>query len=267
MTNENRTVKPRLRCCLFLALIALALTVARPAAAQDAAGTGEPLDPETAAFLAGNTEVAPAEATEAQPVAGEEGAIPCEEGTEGCEAEEEEEGFGHRFQGGIGILAGTGYHFHIAWGGEYCHQEGEEEGQEVCNGRSPVFFDIQASFGVTEGLEVLAEYRIGLIEEVYLSDASLETSSPSNSRPMAVGVGIRYFVSPLNRVKFFIGALLDIDFTKNLKVDLTLRPIFGMQVEFIRWMGFFIQASVNLSFIRAFGLSLDAAGGLQFRFP
>ena len=266
MTNEYRTVNPRLRCLLSIALFTTALTLAFSAAAQDA--SGEQLDPETAAFLAGNTEVAPTEDPATQPVEGQEATVECVEGAEDCVAEEEEEeGFGHRFQGGIGILAGTGYYFHISYGEDFCHMEGEEEAQEVCTGRSPVFFDIQASFGVTEGLEILVEYRIGLIGEVYLANPTLEDSETSESRPMAVGLGIRYNVSPLNRFKFFIGALLDVDFTKNLKTDITLRPIFGLQIEFIRWMGFFVQASVNLSFVRAFGLSLDVGGGLQFRFP
>lgn len=231
----------------------------------EAGGEGE-LDPEAAAFLAGSEAAAAEGEGEGGAEAGEGEAGEGEE--TGEEEEEEDRGFGHRFQGGLGILAGTGYQFAIAWGGEYCHQPGEEDGQEVCHHRSPVFFDIQASFGVTEGLEVLAEYRIGLLEEIYLADSRVEEDPGEQaSRPMAVGVGVRYYVSPLNRFKFFVGALFDIDFTKNLPVDVTLRPIFGLQIEFIRWMGFFVQASVNLSFIRNFGLSIDVAGGLQFRFP
>jgi hypothetical protein len=278
MTKEAHVVNPRRSQWLIVGLSCGIFVAASPAMAQEAApppegGTAEPgaapatgaegaeLDAEAQAFLTGGEQPVVEPSAEGEEATGE-GSAEQEE-----QEEEEDRGFGHRFQGGLSVLAGTGYHFEIAWGDEDCYMEGESEGQNVCHGRSPVFFDIQASFGVTEGLEVLAEYRIGLIEETYLSDPSGTSFETSNSRPMAVGVGIRYFVSPENRFKFLIGALLDIDFTKGLDVDVTLRPIFGLQIEIIRWMGFFIQASVNLSFIRSFGLAFDVGGGLQFRFP
>lgn len=185
------------------------------------------------------------------------------------EAEEERfprDHFGHRMQGGVGISAGTGLQFEIAYGGDHCDRWDEETNEpkpadereeSVCSHRSPVFMDFQLSFGVTEGLEVLVEYRLGLVEETYLL----------NSRPMAAGLGIRYYVSPLSRVKFSIGVVIDVDFTKNVKTDVAIRPIFGLQVEIVRWVGFFIQGSVNLNFVRSFGISLDGTGGFQFRFP
>jgi hypothetical protein len=89
----------------------------------------------------------------------------------------------------------------------------------------------------------------------------------TTGRPMAFGVGVRYFVSPRSRFKFSIGALLDIDFTSSVKTDVFIRPIFGFQIEIVRWVAFFIQASVNLSFVRSFSIGLDGGGGFQFRFP
>ncbi len=170
--------------------------------------------------------------------------------------------FGHRLQGGIGFIAGTGYQFEIAYGGDKCRTaDGREE--SVCHHRAPAFFDFMLSFGATESLEILAEFRLGMLEETYFDGLRSDMSS----RPMAAGLGLRYLVSPMNRFKFFVGALLDIDFTSGLDVDVYLRPIFGVQIEIVRWVGFFIQGSVNLSFIRYFGISLDGAGGFQFRFP
>lgn len=164
--------------------------------------------------------------------------------------------FGHRLQVGLSALVGVGYQFDVAYGGDHCNM-GDGTIASVCNHRSPMTLDIQLSFGITEGLEILAEYRLGLIEETFLD----------GSRSMAAGLGIRYFISPLNRFKFFIGALLDIDFTQGLDLDVFLRPIFGLQIEIVRWVAFFIQASVNLSFIRSFGISLDGGAGIQIRFP
>jgi hypothetical protein len=170
--------------------------------------------------------------------------------------------FGHRLQGGVGFIAGSGYQFEIAYGGDKCRTaDGRQE--SVCHHRAPVFFDFLASFGATEGLEILLEFRLGLLEDVNFDDLGGEVTS----RPMAAGIGLRYLVSPTNRFKFFIGALLDVDFTQGLQTDVYLRPIFGVQVEFVRWVGFFVQGSVNLSFVRYFGISLDGAGGFQFRFP
>jgi hypothetical protein len=188
---------------------------------------------------------------------------PAEEAAEEEEEEDRSLHFGHRFQGGIGILAGTGYFFEIAYGGDTCYQEGSDN-ENVCHGRAPVFLDIQLSFGVTEGLEILAEYRLGLLTETFTAK---DGASTTESRPMAVGLGLRYYVAPLNRAKFFLGALFDIDFTSGLKTDFTVRPIFGFQFDFVRWVGLFVQASVKLSFVRAFGLALDGAAGLQIRFP
>lgn len=280
-------VNPSFNLALSASITFVALSLAAPALAQQAgggatpsavgttppettpvdgaatSGAGNDLDAEADSFLSGDAaEEAPADEAEA-----ESEAVAAEEPDE----EEEDRGFSHRFQGGLGILVGSGYNFAIAYGRgneqEYCHQPGETEAQIVCHKRSPVFFDIQASFGVTEGLEVLLEYRLGLIEEVYLSDISAESSVTGTSRPMAFGFGIRYYVSPRNRIKFTVGAILDIDFTNGLDVDVAIRPIFGLQIEIIRWIGVYAQGSVNLSFIRNFGLAFDLAGGLQFRFP
>lgn len=192
-------------------------------------------------------------------------------GTDVGEADTEEEEdevpryfqFGHRFQGGIGFVVGSGYFFEAAYGGSYCYMEDEPE-PSVCHGRTPVFFDFQLSFGVTDGLEILLEYRLGLLEESFGGD---EGVLPTTSRPMAFGFGIRYFIGATNRIKAFLGALLDIDFTQGLKVDVFVRPLFGLQIEIVRWVAFFLQGSVNLSFVRSFGIALDAGGGLQFRFP
>ena len=218
----------------------------------------EPPPPETSDNAeADEGETAPTTAEEQEPEAGE---------GEGGEADDEEvprsRQFGHRFQGGIGFVIGSGYFFEVAYGGNYCYMEDDPEAS-VCHGRTPVFFDFQASFGVTDGLEILLEYRLGLLEERRMS----ESGTPDDSRPMAFGLGVRYFIGATNRIKAFIGALLDIDFTEGLKTDVFLRPLFGMQVEIVRWVGFFIQASVNLSFVRSFGVALDAGGGFQFRFP
>lgn len=171
--------------------------------------------------------------------------------------------FGHRLQGGVGVTVGTGYQFEVAYGGDYCYDEEDPEAS-VCNHRSPLFMDFMLSFGVTEGLEILLEYRLALLEESFGGN---DGAAITTSRPMAVGIGVRYFVSPLNRFKFFIGALVDVDFTKNLPVAVTVRPIFGLQIEIVRWVAFFIQGSVNISFVRSFGISLDGGGGFQFRFP
>jgi hypothetical protein len=171
--------------------------------------------------------------------------------------------FGHRLQGGLAFLLGTGYAFEIAYGGDNCYSEDDADAS-VCNRQAPFFFDFIGSFGVTDGLEVLLEYRLGLINQSVVADDGV---SIATSRPMAFGFGIRYYVSSLSRFKFNIGAIIDIDFTKSLKTDVYIRPIFGLQIEIVRWVGFFIQASVNMSFIRVFGITLEGGGGLQFRFP
>lgn len=258
MAKVSKVVNPLSLLVFVLAMVVPNLVVAQDQPEADQEPTTQPADEEAEDFLQdpGTTDTPEQEPTT-------EESEETEETDENVDETPRHLQFGHRFQGGIGVLVGSGYFLEVAYGGDYCYQEGEEE-PSVCHGRSPVFLDIQASFGVTNRLEILAEYRLGLITENFGNEVG---QNIRESRPMAIGVGIRYYIGAENRFKFFVGALIDVDFTKGLKTDFTLRPIFGFLVEFVRWVGFFVQASVELGFIRSFSISLDGAAGFQFRFP
>lgn len=180
--------------------------------------------------------------------------------------------YGHHFQGGIGVLVGTGYFFELPYANRSCTQveDGVPTAGTNCQGMSPLFIDFQGSFGVTDGLEVLVEFRLGLLEQ-YLQNAPNtdegRITDQDPTRPMAFGVGVRYYTDPLGMFKFFVGALVDIDFTPSVDVDVTVRPMVGFQVDFIRWVGVFLQVSPTISFIRSLRFAFDGGGGLQFRFP
>jgi hypothetical protein len=60
---------------------------------------------------------------------------------------------------------------------------------------------------------------------------------------------------------------VDIDFTPNVDLDVTVRPLVGLQFDFIRWAGAYLQISPTISFIRALHFAFDGGLGLQFRFP
>jgi hypothetical protein len=119
--------------------------------------------------------------------------------------------------------------------------------------------DFQGSFGVTRGLAVIVDFRLGLEQDF------------THSRPLALAPGIKYYIDAEDRLKFFITLQLAIDFTGQLpdvpRTDFGVRNAVGLQFDVHRMFGFWLQLGDTLAFRRYFRFELDAALGLELRFP
>jgi len=164
----------------------------------------------------------------------------------------------HRTQGGLGIIVGSGYRGLVRYQGS-ASCEGGGSDRTFCHSRVPTFLDIEGSFGVTRALSTIVDVSVGLEKDF------------THGRPFAVAPGIKYYVDPEGRMKFFVTLQLALDFTEQLPdvptVDVGVRNAVGLQFDMHRLFGFWLQLGDTLAFRRYFRFELDAAGGIEARFP
>jgi hypothetical protein len=169
-------------------------------------------------------------------------------------------GYSHRLQGGVGVIVGSGYRGLVKYNGKpgTCEDVAGSD-KTFCHSRLPTWMDFQGSFGVTKGLAAIVDFRVGL-----------ETDF-THSRPLALAPGIKYFIDAQDRLKFFVTLQLAIDFTGQLPeiptTDVGIRNAVGLQFDVHRVFGFWLQLGDTLAFRRYFRFELDAAVGLEARFP
>jgi len=168
--------------------------------------------------------------------------------------------YSHRLQGGLGVIFGSGYRGLVKYNGKpgTCEDVANSD-KTFCHSRLPTFMDIQASFGATRGLAAIVDFRLGLENDF------------THSRPLALAPGIKYFIDAQDRLKLFITLQLAIDFTGQLaeipRTDFGIRNAVGLQFDVHRVFGFWLQLGDTLAFRRYFRFELDAAVGLEARFP
>jgi hypothetical protein len=169
-------------------------------------------------------------------------------------------GYAHRHQGGVGLIFGTGYRGLVRYSGTKgtCEDVAGSD-KTLCHSRLPTFMDVQGSFGVTRGLAAIVDFRVGFEQDF------------THSRPLALAPGIKYYIDAEDRLKFFITLQLAIDFTGQLpdvpRTDFGVRNAVGLQFDVHRVFGFWLQLGDTLAFRRYFRFELDAALGLEVRFP
>ena len=169
--------------------------------------------------------------------------------------------YSHRMQGGVGLIFGSGYRGMVRYHNKPACEDVPSGGElkTFCHSRLPTFMDIQASFGVTRGLSVITDFRLGLEKDF------------THSRPLALAPGIKYFIDADDRWKFFVTVQLAIDFSEQLpdvpRADVGLRNTVGFQCDVHRLFGVWVQLGDTLAFRRYFSFALDAAIGLEVRFP
>jgi hypothetical protein len=169
-------------------------------------------------------------------------------------------GYSHRHQGGVGVIFGTGYRGLVRYqGSQGTCEDVVGSDKTFCHSRVPAFMDIQGSFGVTRGLAAIVDFRLGLEQDF------------THSRPLALAPGIKYHIDAEDRLKFFITLQLAIDFTGQLpdvpRTDFGVRNAIGLQFDVHRVFGFWLQLGDTLAFRRYFRFELDAALGIEARFP
>jgi hypothetical protein len=164
----------------------------------------------------------------------------------------------HRLQVGLRVGAGGDAFFAVKYSdGPACGAPGET----LCRGLGTGLLDAEVAFGVTHTVEVSALARFGL-----------GADPAAASRPLLLGLGVRAYGSPHGQVKLFMGGRAMLDLTSSdvagwKNVDLGVRGEFGLQIDFLRFLGAYAQVGATIQFLNALSFAGDATGGLQARFP
>jgi len=167
----------------------------------------------------------------------------------------------HKYQLGASGLVGKGYRVIFPYDDKLtCGDASGEDTKRVCTSFSPVFIDIQPSFGVTDNLDLITDLRFGLSADF------------TNHKQLVVAPGIRYWVEPDAMVKFYTTAQVAWDHTPQdqMKVktdDIALRNSNGMMIDVLKNFGIFIQLGETIGFRRWLRFELDGGAGLQLRVP
>ncbi|MGF1468829.1 MAG: hypothetical protein ACFCGT_22105, partial [Sandaracinaceae bacterium] len=183
---------------------------------------------------------------------------------EAVEAEEPEPGLSHRNQVGLRVGAGVPFVFALRYtNDDSCRTVPDDEDPGTfCNGVGSAVLDLEASFGLNDGVELTAMGRLGLAGE-----------QPTTSNLLAFGIGIRGYSDPRSAFKVFFGGRVWLDVTNAgmarewPAVDAGVRGEFGLQLDIARFLGVYAQGGLNVLFVRALSFIVDVTGGLQVRFP
>ena len=255
----------RTRIALAVAPVALALCLAAPARAQEP----EP-ESEKNADAPADAADAPAEAADAPAEAAD---APAEAADAPADATGEKWGGkkrDHRHQGFVSVLAGTGWYLVAPydkndpdkacdWKESNNSNTTEGEGEPICSGRSPFHLDFQAGFGVLDGFEVFAMFRLGV-----------EPSGRYQPDARLIGAGIKVY-SPsdgLFKIGFGVAPLFDFSERRvNDAYDFLIHVPIAAHFDFVPWFGAYLQVAPNISFITEFKLDITGGLGLQGRFP
>lgn len=262
-------VSRRVVALLVLAL-ACAVGLARPAAAQDDAeeaapggedgeAAGEERDaPPGQVSVAASTSVVVDE-READ-LAREQAEMREEAGSEARpRPTDHPDSLDHELQVGLRFGAGVPFLFALRYGtGAPC----DNGGSTFCVLVGSGVMDLDLSFGVLPDLEITLMGRYGMVGV-----------EPTGSNNIVLGLGIRSYIGPESVFKGFFGVRAILDLTPAgvvsgwSDVDAGVRGEAGIQVDFVRYFGLYLQIGVNITVVRALAIAPDATGGLQLRVP
>lgn len=177
----------------------------------------------------------------------------------GGTSEEVDPGYSHQEQLGLRVGAGVPYVFAVKYGrGPECD---DPPGETFCRRFGAVMLDLDLSFGVSPTVEITALVRLGLTED-----------RAASARPLAFGLGVRGYGSPDAPVKMYFSGRIMLDVTSSdtpewSTVDVGGRGELGVQFDFLRQLGAYIQLGESLSFLRGLYFVTDFTAGLQGRIP
>jgi len=171
---------------------------------------------------------------------------------------------------GLEVGIGAGYSFLITYrDSTWCGDRDGSSNASFCNGLHPVFLDLGLSFGVLGQLDVLAEVRLGLMDD------------PTKNRPVMLMPGLRVWIDPDEAFKIGIGLQLVLDLTRqsSLQQDMYGPPVKGetldlggrffaqFHYDFLRYVGIYAKIGATITARRWLGVHLDGQMGVQARFP
>jgi len=176
----------------------------------------------------------------------------------------------HRLQVSVDISIAVGAAFRVTYEDTTWCGRGDPlpENDTFCTGLAPVSMDFGLGFSVLDALEILAEFRVGVMNDTL------------GNRPLVVMPGLRLWIDPKLPFKIGLALLMVIDLTKqdasqqqnNLppdgrKLDLGVRFFAQFQYDFLRYVGIFGRIGLMGTFQKWLGFNLEASLGVQARFP
>ncbi|MFH2005219.1 MAG: hypothetical protein ABI333_01405 [bacterium] len=178
----------------------------------------------------------------------------------------------HRLQVSIDIAFGVGYSLMVVydttttWCGK---QTDDDEHSSFCPGLYPPMFDFALGFGVHDNLDILAEFRLGVMNDNV------------GNKPILFMPGIRLWIDPKQPFKIGISLQVVLDFTKQdsaeqlnmgpppkgTNFDVGARFAATFQYDFVRYFGIFARVGLTSNFMRWVQINLEGQIGVQTRFP
>ncbi len=169
----------------------------------------------------------------------------------------------HRHQVGLSVMPGIGYRVIARYQEEpSCLDASGDDSKWVCTNDVPLFLDVQLSYGVSAGVDLLADLRLGLARD----------EAPGVGRQIAVAPGVRFWLDRDLRLKFFstLQVLFDATAQGQARVrntDFGLRNSNGLMYDALRNVGVYLQFGESIGVVRWFRVELDLGVGLQVRLP
>jgi len=171
----------------------------------------------------------------------------------------------HKGQFGIYSQLGIGFRFIARYDqNDFCGQAGKS----VCTGSTPPWIELGLSYGATNALEIITDFRIGLS-----TDFKPDSSTADAPRQTVLAPGVKIYLDDEGSLKWFTTFQVAIDFTdysaSNVakKVDVGERSVIGLLIDLHRTFGIYVHGGVTFGFIRWFRFEMDGGIGLQARFP
>ena len=183
--------------------------------------------------------------------------------------------YDHRGQFGLHVQLGTGYRVLFPYEEMprvYCGQsEDDGDPRKVCTGRSPFFVELGLSYGITSGLEVIADMRFGLE-----TDFRRPTGGDA-PRALVLAPGIKVYIDDEGSTKFFSTLQAAFDFTSfdsafagtsdTSGTDIGVRNVNGVLIDLHRAFGVYFHFGETIGFARWLRFEMDAGLGIQGRYP
>lgn len=177
----------------------------------------------------------------------------------------------HKGQFGLSARFGTGVRGIATYNSDYCgvnDTSAKNGNAPVCTQRSPVFLELEPSFGVAESVELTVGLHLGLEADFG------PTPITSGPRALRLEPGARFFLSESGHSKLFVQPSLLLDFTKYEKQaggtygnDIGVRVNEGYWIDLHRAVGLYFFVAESLEFSRWIYVDLDIGIGIQGRYP
>jgi hypothetical protein len=177
----------------------------------------------------------------------------------------------HKGQFGISARLGLGVRGIATYNSDYCgvrDASAKNGNAPVCTTRSPLFLDLEPSFGVARSVELTFGLHLGLEGDF--------GATPASSGPHAFRLepGARFFLSESGHSKLFVQPSLLLDFTNFQKEaggsygnDVGVRVNEGYWIDLHRAVGLYFFVAESVEFARWIYADLDVGIGIQGRYP